>query len=105
MPDGSSPFRVYIFRAGKLKQGQEILDVLVPDKEIEFHSQPHRVYLASETGYLTKELFKRIMDEFTKWWTATRPGLDCFLISDNLRIHTNTDIVRKAKENVSICTT
>ena len=25
------------------------------------------ITLASETGYLTKELFKRIMDEFTKW--------------------------------------
>ncbi len=39
------------------------------------------------------------MEEFTKWWTATRPGLECFLISDNLRTHTNTEIVDKAKSN------
>ncbi len=38
MPDGTTPFRVFIFRAGKLKQGQEILDVVLPGKEIEFHT-------------------------------------------------------------------
>jgi len=99
MPDGSTPFRVYVFRAGKLKQDQEILDVVVPDKKFEFHSQLHRLYLASETGYLTKELFKRVMDEFTEWWTTTQPGLHCFLISDNLRIHTNSKIVKDAKSH------
>ena len=64
--DCCSSFSVNQLGARKLIQGQEILDVLVPDKEIEFHSQPHRVYLASETGYLTKELFKPVMEEFTK---------------------------------------
>ena len=36
------------------------------------------------------------MEEFTKWWTTTRPGLHCFMVSDNLRIHTNDAIVRNA---------
>ena len=71
VPDGSSPFQVYMLRVGQLNKGQEISDVLVPDNEFEFHLEPHSVYLAGETGYLTKELFKRIMDEFTKWWRAT----------------------------------
>ena len=37
------------------------------------------------------------MDEFTKWWTSTRPGLDCYLISDNLSIHRNEEIVADAE--------
>ncbi len=41
MPDGTTPFRVFIFRAGKLKQGQEILDAVLPGKEIEFHTHNH----------------------------------------------------------------
>jgi len=99
MPDGSTPFRVYIFKVENMKNGQEVLDVVVPKHEYECRSQPHRVFLASKTGYLTIELFKRIMDEFTKWWTTTRPGLDCYLISDNLPAHKNKDIVEIAKAN------
>ena len=99
MPDGSTPFRVYIFRAGKLKKGQEILEVLIPDEKREFRSTPHRVYLASETGYLTKDLFERVMEEFTIWWRRRQPGLDCYLISDNLRIHTSKKIVDTAESN------
>ena len=75
------------------------MDVVVPDKGIKFHTQPHRVYLSNKSGYFTKELFKRVMEEFTSWWRATRPGLDCFLISDNLRVHTSEDIAGYAKSN------
>jgi len=39
------------------------------------------------------------MQEFTKWWTSTRPGLEFFLISDNLSIHRNKDIVEEAEHN------
>ena len=99
MPDGSTPFRVYIFRAGKLKEGQELLDVVVPDTKFDSHFQPHRLFLASETGYLTTELFKRVMDEFTTWWTTINPDLHCFLVSDNLHIHKNKTIVKDAKDN------
>ena len=99
MPDGSTPFRVYVFRTGKLKKGQEILEVDVPDEEIEFRSVPRRVYLASETGYLTTALFQRVMECFTSWWRSHHPTLECFLISDNLRIHRNKEIVDTAESN------
>jgi hypothetical protein len=36
------------------------------------------------------------MHDIAKWWNTTRPGLECFLISDNLRIHTNSDLVTEA---------
>jgi len=39
------------------------------------------------------------MDEFTKWWTTTRPGLHCFLICDNLSVHKDYDIVQNARCN------
>ena len=37
------------------------------------------------------------MKEFTKLWTTTRPGLHYFMVSDNLRIHTNDSIMKNAR--------
>ena len=36
------------------------------------------------------------MDDFTDWWRGTHIGLHCFLICDNLSIHCNYSIVKKA---------
>ena len=60
---------------------------------------PHELFLYSKTGHITTKLFKCIMDELTKWWTATHPELHCYLISDNLCIHTNDEMVSNAKGN------
>lgn len=99
MPDGSTPFRVFIFKTGKLKKGQEIVDVLIPRNEFGLRNHPYRLFLASETGYLNIKLFKRVIEEFTRWWTTTRPGLECHLVSDNLPIHRNKPIVDYAESN------
>ncbi len=96
MPDGSTPFRVFIFKTGKLKKNLWISNALAPAWEKGLRGHPHRLFLQSESGYISTELFACIMDEFTKWWTTTRPGLHCFLISDNLRVHRNEEIVEKA---------
>ncbi len=96
MPDGSTPYRVYIFKSGDLKENEGILYALAPPCEKELRKVPHMVFLESEKGYLTAEHFDYIMDDFAKWWNTTRPGLECFLISDNLRIHTNSDLVTEA---------
>jgi len=96
MPDGTTPFRVYIFRAGQLKENEGILYALSPVGERELRRVPRMLFLESEKGYLTTAHFDYIMDEFTKWWTESHLGLECFLISDNLRVHTNKDIVAKA---------
>ena len=37
------------------------------------------------------------MKEFTKLWTTTRPGLHYFMVSGNLRIHTNDSIMVNAR--------
>jgi len=99
MPNGSTPFRVFIFRTGKLKKGQEIIDVLIPKDEFGLRKHPNRLYLASETGYLNITLFRRVIEEFTKWWRTTNHNLDCHLISDNLPIHRNKSIVEYAESN------
>ena len=99
MPDGSTPFRVFIFRTGKLKKGQEIIDVLKPKNEFGLRNHPYRLFLASVTGYLNITLFRRVIEEFTNWWRTTHAGLDCHLVSDNLPIHRNRSIVDYAESN------
>jgi len=97
MVDGTTPFRVFIFKSKKPKKGEICVQVMAPSKEKGLRGEPHRLFFASESGYISIEIFKYIMDEFAKWWTSTRPGLRCYLISDNLAIHTNNDVVEDAK--------
>ena len=97
MGDGSTPFRVFIFKTGKSKKSGIPFTALTLNHEKWTPGAPHRLFFANETGYLTKEIFAVIMDEFIKWWTATRPGLHCFMISDNLSIHRDNAIVSHAR--------
>ena len=97
MSDGSTPYHVYIFKSKDLKENEGILFALAPPCEKELRNVPHMVFLESEKGYLTAAHFEYIMDDFAKWWNTTRPGLECFLISDNLRIHKNEGIVNEAR--------
>ena len=96
MPDGSTPFRVFIFRGDETDVDGVPVTALQPEAEIGLRNHPHRLCLVNKKGYLTAELFAYIMKEFAKWWTDTRPGLDCYMISDNLRIHTNVEVVATA---------
>lgn len=96
--EGYTPFRVFIFREKFFAKAMEFFTALAPTEEKGLRDTPHRLFLCSETGYVTIELFQIIMEEFTKWWNEYQPGLECFLISDNLRIHNNTDIVAMAKD-------
>jgi len=68
-------------------------------KERGLREDPIRLYLQSETGYLNIDLFSYIMEEFTKRWKITRPGLDCFMICDNLSVHRSDDVVTTARLN------
>ena len=99
MPDGSTPFRVFIFRTGPNARGQAFVPAFRPKKEIGLREQLERLFLQSETGHLTIPLFRYIMDKFIFFWTATRPGLDCFLVCDNLTAHKDYDVVEKARNN------
>ena len=99
MVDGTTPFRVFITRT---KEFHKLVDpefAIAPAEEKGLRGSPHRLFLSSKTGYITTELLYCIMTEFTKWWTDTHPGLECFLISDNLSIHRNEIIVKEARRN------
>ena len=78
MPDGTTPFRVFIFKSGSKKEGRIIPHGLVPTAERKLRSRPERLFLQSEKGFLTTGLFKIIMEEFIKWWKRVNPGLHCF---------------------------
>ena len=70
-----------------------------PTKEKGFRNTPYMVFKSSPTGYLSKELFKEVTESFIFWWTSTRPGLECVLLSDNLPIHRNKEVVAMAESN------
>ena len=53
MPDGSTPFRVFIFRSGPNVRCRAFVPAYKPKKEIGLRGQPERVFLQSEKGYLT----------------------------------------------------
>ena len=67
MPDGTTPFRVFIFKSGSKKQGRILQHALVPREERKLRARPHRLFLQSKKGFLTNHLFKIIMEDFTKW--------------------------------------
>jgi len=97
MVDGSTPFRVFIIRTKEFHKSADLEEWVAPAKEKGLRDSPRRVFLSSETGFISNELFSVIMDEFTEWWTTTHSGLECYLISDNLSIHRNEEIVKKAE--------
>lgn len=98
MPDGNTPFRVFLFKNDKMKETDSPKIVVAPDEERWIRGEPFRLFLFSKTGFLTNPLFKIVMEHFSKWWTTTRPGLHCFMLSDNLKIHRSVDIVRMARD-------
>ena len=58
MPDGSTPFRVFIFKTGNLKKNETIVTVHVPPGEKGLRGDPYRLYLGNETGFLNLETFQ-----------------------------------------------
>jgi len=80
-----------------LKENERIVNVHFPIGEKGLRGLPHGLFLGNETGFLNLEAFQIIMEEFSFWWNTTRTGLNCFLISDNLRTHTIKEIVETAK--------
>ena len=95
--DGNRPFRVFIINETTCRDWMISEDPIVPTAEKGLRETPHRLFLSSATGYITIDLFDRIMDAFISWWTQGHPGVDCLLICDNLAIHKNKAIVAKAE--------
>ena len=87
MPDGSTPFIVYVRREGK--KTKQASTESQPEQNLTVVRTPtqYKVYLSSETGYMTVSIFQCIMKQFIKWWTESHPGLECYLVCDNLCIH------------------
>ena len=80
MPDGSTPFRVFIFKSGCRREGRCLAHALTQTAERGLRTCPHRLFLESRKGFLTADLFKIVMEEFIKWWRLANPGLHCFML-------------------------
>ena len=101
MPDGTTPFRVYIFKNEDVAKENGKFEVLAPSqqeaKEKGYGIEPIRLYLSSDTGFLNKSLFRYIIIRFAQWWKISHGLVDCFMICDNLPVHANNDIRALAK--------
>jgi len=51
-----------------------------------------RKYAVSRTSFLTKDLFKSMMNDFEKEWTNANPGKHCIIFLDNCSIHRSNEI-------------
>ena len=93
-PDGSTPFRVYIFRKDEKRNNanDDIAGYLEPKHQ---RDCVQRLYLTSPTGYMTLENFRDIMAAFHKWWSDGHGSTNVFLLSDNLPAHANGEIVNE----------
>jgi len=99
MVDASTPFRVFTIRTKDFFKSTDIEEWIAPAEEKGLRETLDRMFLSSKSGSISTELFKCIRDEFTLWWRSIHPTLECFLISDNLSIHRNKDIVAEAEAN------
>jgi len=97
MVNGSTPFRVFVKRVGKKRKAAGSEQQQEQDVRVIRTATSYKLYLSSESGYITLPLFRCVMEHFTKWWNESFPDLECYLICDNLRIHTNKSIVEFAK--------
>lgn len=93
-PTGETPFRVYIFKNGGNESGPVSKVALGRKESLRDMTCTKRVYLSTDTGYLTKEAFQYVMEEFERWWVSISGGKDCYLLSDNLGAHQNSEVVQ-----------
>ena len=95
--DGKTPFRVMIFKTKDVEGDGNVMTVLAPSAESRTGRGPRRVFFHNNTGFLSREEFAPMMEDFTNWWTTRNPGLHCFLLCDNLPVHRNEDVVKAAR--------
>ena len=94
--DGSTLLIAHIFE--KKKGGDRSKDcvmVRLPQMHGE-QNQPERRYFVTVTGYLNTDVLTMILSDIFFFLYLVHPGGECFLLSDNLAIHTNSDIVSAA---------
>ena len=51
------------------------------------------VFVATRKGYLNKESYKVVMDQFIAIWQNAHPGLNAFVLADQLDCHKDVDTV------------
>ena len=96
MPHSNTPFRVFIFRREKTDKLDVPVTALQPAWETGLREHPHMLSVPSEDDLFTRDVFDYIMKEFRIWWTTTRLGPYCYLISNNLSIHRSEQLAGNA---------
>ena len=99
--NGTTPFRAYIFKNRVCTDDDCEAELALPNLsqtlkrklgiEMEFFHQ-------TQTGYIDKEAYKKIIIEFCGWWNTIHPGLYCFVLADQLPVHRDPDILKLALE-------
>mmetsp|Transcript_12454 Transcript_12454/g.19041 ORF Transcript_12454/g.19041 Transcript_12454/m.19041 type:complete len:131 (-) Transcript_12454:179-571(-) len=58
-------------------------------------SVPTKIFF-TEKGYIDNPTFDLIMDDFSLYWNAIYPGLECLCFGDNLGAHRQIPVIHKA---------
>lgn len=100
--DGRCWLSVYIFPG--TPRGDDIIEVdIVLPNELPYTlrgSWP-RFMAFSESGYVTTEICKKILEKFCETWNGIHPGLLCYLFSDQLSSHRDVGTrIRCLEKNV-----
>ncbi len=57
-----------------------------------------RFWVWTATGYMNSEAFAVCLEKFLEVWTAQHPGQTAWLIGDNLGVHRQIDLIKRALE-------
>lgn len=95
---GETPFLVLIYKHEGAPGSKQTVHVPIGREGL--RRSRHIMRLTSDTGYLTRELWADIMREFRAWWNSFHPGLELYLLFDNLGSHLDEDLIMKEMENL-----
>ena len=70
------------------------MTVLAPSAKSRTRRGPYMVCFHDKTGFLLRDEFAPVMEEFTNWWNIRNPDLHCILPCDNLPVHRIEEVVK-----------
>jgi hypothetical protein len=71
---------------------------VVPDRQYVLRGQHPRFFAVTTSGYTSTPTNRLILAKFRAIWQLRYPGLHCYLFSDQLSSHYNTELVRENLE-------
>lgn len=90
---------------GKIAEGKEYaLDIIHPSKHFRRSARLSKhpwsyFYVYTKSGYINTQCYDAIMQRFTAIWHTRYPGLDCWVLADQLGCHKDPKVVESLAED------